>query len=163
MTQQSNYLDLTNLAKDLYAAAENAEQATQELLEAAGDAIIADAKSRVRVKTGALKNSITKKSFPLKVVVGPDEFYGTYIEYGTGTRGEFPGAMYQILPKNGQYLKFKVGSKTVFARSVKHPGIKAYPFMRPAAEQWVDDLPRDLARVGVMLIAGHDPKATEHA
>jgi hypothetical protein len=45
----------------------------------------------------------------------------------------------------------------VFARSVKHPGIKAYPFMRPATEKWVEELPGDLAEVGVMLISGHNP------
>ena len=159
--QESNYLDLTELAKDLFKAADNVEQATQELLEAAGDAILADAKSRVVVKTGALKNSLTKTVTPLKVVVGPTALHGTFIEYGTGTKGEFPGSMYEILPKNGQYLKFKVGAKTVYARSVKHPGISAKPFMRPAAKQWVEDIPRDMARVGVMLIAGHNPRAVE--
>jgi HK97 gp10 family phage protein len=153
----SNYVDLTNLAKDLFKASENAEAATQGLLESAGNSIAADAKSRVRVKTGKLKNSINVKSEPLKVTVGPDEFYGTFIEYGTGTKGEFPGAMYEIRPKNGSVLAFKVGGKQVFARSVKHPGIKAYPFMRPATEQWVDDLPADMAHVGVMLISGHNP------
>lgn len=153
---QSNYLDLTELAKDLTQAAENVEQATQELLEAAGDEIIAEAQSTVVVKTGKLKNSITKTSLPLKVVVGPSAVYGPYIEYGTGSRGEFPGSMYEILPKKGSVLVFQVGGKTVYARSVKHPGIKAKPYMRPAAQKWVDDLPRDMARVGVMLISGHD-------
>jgi HK97 gp10 family phage protein len=157
--QQSNYLDLTELAKDLFKAADNVEQATQELLEAAGDAIVADAKSRVVVKTGALKNSITRTSMPLKVIVGPQALHGTFIEYGTGTKGEFPGSMYEILPKNGSVLVFKVGNRTVYARSVKHPGIKAQPFMRPAAKDWVEDLPRDMARVGVMLLTGHNPRA----
>lgn len=160
MSQKSNYLDLTNLANDLFEASDNAEAATQSLLEAAGDQVMADAKSRAPVKTGALKNSITKKIEPLKITVGPDMFYGTYIEYGTGSRGEFPGAVYQILPKNGMALKFQVGSKTVFARSVKHPGIKSQPFMRPAAQKLVDDLPGDIAAVGVMLISGQNAKTT---
>lgn len=151
---ESNYLDLTNLANDLFKAAENVEKVTQDLLEAAGDTIVADAKSRVVVKTGRLKNSITKVSLPMKVIVGPAALYGTFIEYGTGTKGEFPGSMYEILPKNGSYLKFKVGTKTVYARSVKHPGIRPQPFMRPAAKEWVEDLPRDMARVGVALIVG---------
>lgn len=162
MAQQSNYLDLTNLAKDLLAASDNIEAVTQDLLEQAGDEIIAEAKATVVVKTGKLKNSITKVSMPLKVIVGPAQPYGVFIEYGTGSRGEFPGSMYEILPKNGSVLVFKAGGRTVYARSVKHPGIKAQPFMRPSAEKWVEDLPRDMARVGVMMIAGHNPRAVEH-
>ena len=159
---ESNYLDLTELAKDLFAAADNAEAATQDLLESAGDEIVAEAMSTVRVKTGTLKNSITKQSTKLRVVVGPAAPYGVFIEYGTGTKGEFPGSMYEILPKNGSVLKFRVGNKVVYARSVKHPGIKAHPFMRPAAEKWVQSLPADMANVGVMLITGHDERRTRY-
>lgn len=158
---ESNYLDLTNLANDLFKAADNIEAATQNLLDSAGNQILAEAQSKVAVKTGKLKQSITKTSKRMEVTVGPSAEHGVFIEYGTGTRGEFPSSMYEIRPKNGNVLVFKVGGKTVYARSVKHPGIKAQPFMRPAAEKWVEELPRDTARVGVMLITGHDPKAVE--
>lgn len=153
----SNQLDLTALAQDLFKAADNIEMATQNLLDSAGEEILAEAQSTVVVKTGKLRSSLKKTSTKLRVVVGPDRdmaIHGPFVEYGTGTKGEFPGPMYEIKPKNGQYLAFTVGGKRVFARSVKHPGIRAQPYMRPAAKRWVASLPKDVAEVGVLLITG---------
>jgi HK97 gp10 family phage protein len=152
-----NYADITALAADLTRAADNVEEATQELLEHAGTQIHATAVSQAPVKTGRLRSAIRMWSQPLRVTIGPDVnqvSYGAFQEYGTGTRGEFGGAMYVIRPKTAKALRFRIGDKVVYAKSVRHPGVSPHPYMRPALTQWVDSLGDDAAKVGVTLIVG---------
>ncbi len=153
-----NRLDLTRLAEDLSKAAGGAEEATQRLLELAGNEIAAEAQNLVPVRTGKLRQSIAVTSGPLRVTVAATAPYGGFVEYGTGTRGEFPTGMYTIRPKNARLLRFKVGGQTVFARSVQHPGIRPQPYIRPAAQRWVDSLGSRAADVGVQLIMGRDQR-----
>lgn len=77
-------------------------------------------------RTKDLLQSITieKKSKLLhKVYVGMP--YGIFVENGTNP--------HLIQPKKGKkFLAFLIGGKMIFARSVNHPGSKAYPFWKPA-------------------------------
>ena len=57
--------------------------------------------------------------------------YAPAHEYGTGP--------YEILPTKAKALRFMIGGQEVFAKSVKHPGLKAKPFLAPALE---DERPR---------------------
>lgn len=104
-------------------------------------------------KTGKLANSIritwTDK---LSATIGPSVPYGVYQEFGTGTRGEYPGKIYEIRPKTKPYLVFKVNGKTVVARVVHHPGIKAHPYMRPATIAALEPFADQLAERGQLLI-----------
>ncbi len=79
------------------------------------------AKDLVPVDTGALQASITttveEGSSTVVGRVGTDLFYGVYVEYGTGIRGQSsPGA------GKGPY-------------SPTWPGMAAQPFMRPAIDE----------------------------
>lgn len=38
-----------------------------------------------------------------------------------------------IRPRRAQYLRFQVGGRTVFTKLVRHPGVRARPFLRNAA------------------------------
>ena len=50
-------------------------------------------------------------------------------------------------------LVFKVNGKTVFAKRVRHPGIKARPYLRPAFEATLGtDLLKQLADAGQAAI-----------
>lgn len=40
-----------------------------------------------------------------------------------------------IRPKRAQALRFQIGGRTVFAKLVRHPGTRARPFLRNAAER----------------------------
>lgn len=51
--------------------------------------------------------------------------HGRFIEDGTKP--------HVIRPRNGTFLKFVVGGRTVFARKVNHPGTSRRPFMQNAA------------------------------
>lgn len=42
---------------------------------------------------------------------------------------------YTIRPRKGKALKFEVDGRTVYARSVRHPGTKGRPWMRRAGEE----------------------------
>jgi len=53
--------------------------------------------------------------------------YGVDVEYGTSP--------HLITTKVARALKFSSGNKTIFSKSVMHPGQEAQPFMRPALDQ----------------------------
>lgn len=69
--------------------------------------------------------------------------YASHVEGGTEP--------HVILPKNGQFLKFVVNGRTVFARKVNHPGTKPHPFMGQAYLKAERVLRRDL-EVGVQRV-----------
>ncbi len=77
------------------------------------------------VDTGNLKQHIRVEANGNKIVVYMPE-YALYLEYGTGIYGPLKRP---ITPKEAKALKFSIGNKTVFAKSVK--GMTPQPFIRP--------------------------------
>lgn len=148
--------DLSSLANDLAAASGGGVfVSAQEIIRTAAVRVQAEAQSRAPIKSGRLQQSITVRyTGPLSAVIGPNVPYAPYQEFGTGERGEFPTGPYEIKPKNpGGVLVFKVNGKTVYAKKVKHPGIKARPFMRPALEAVIGtELLTKLADAGLAAI-----------
>ena len=148
--------DLASLAADLEAASgQGILLSAQKVLQQSAQRVQAAAQSMAPVKTGALRDSITiGYPDPLTAVIGPHVPYATFQEYGTGSRGEFPGVPYKILPKRpGGVLVFKIGNRTIYAKSVTHPGVPAHPFMRPAFRQAMgEQLAQSLADAGAALI-----------
>jgi HK97 gp10 family phage protein len=146
-------LDIEELVDDLQAISDlPPEQITQNVLDDIGREITTKAKELAPVKTGKLKESITYKVHrgELTVEVGVD--YGMFQEFGTASRGEFPGRPYKIRPKNGKYLRFKSGGRWVYAKEVTHPGVKPQPFLRPGAILAMGDLYKTLAKKGQAMI-----------
>jgi HK97 gp10 family phage protein len=128
-------IDLSNLAKDLMAAGTSINVAAQKVIQDTAMRVQSEAQSRAPVKSGRLRNSISiKYPNPLTAIIGPQVEYGVYQEFGTGSRGEFPTGPYKITAKPGKLLRFKVGAKIVYARSVTHPGVRARHYMRDAVE-----------------------------
>lgn len=142
--------DLTALADDLARASGiGIYQAGQQLVAQGATIVQAQARSYAPKRTGFLAQSITV-SFPdpLTAVIGPTARYGVFQEYGT--RGP-----YIIRSKRpGGVLVFTVNGRRVVARQVTHPGIPAHPFMRPAAQDAVDQLSAGLGDAGVRLVMG---------
>lgn len=89
------------------------------------------AKSLAAVDSGLLRASIRgrleKDSRGLFGRIGTTVSYAKYVEVGTGLYGP---RKKKITPRTAQALKFTVGGKTVFAKSVK--GQRPQPFLRPA-------------------------------
>jgi len=148
------YLDVTELANDLSEISElTPAQITENILRDVGSRIVDNARQRAPKKTGRLSTSISfkvTKGSKLEIDVGAP--YGTYQEFGTGTRGEFPGRPYVITPKQAKVLRFTAGGKTVYTRKVTHPGIPARPYLRPAAIEEVGPLLDKLTEKGQALI-----------
>jgi hypothetical protein len=84
--------------------------------------------------------------------------HSVYIEFGTGMHNELlPPAQrrpYVIEPRRPDgVLRFVTkDGDVVFTRRVIHPGIKAQPFMRPAAERVADAFARGLAEAATKTI-----------
>lgn len=102
-----------------------------------------EAKRRAPVDTGRLRSSINMRMVgSMAGEVGTSLAYAPAVEFGSGLYGERRQA-YIIRPKRGKFLAFKPGSfgggfgggKTVFARVVRHPGVKPRPFLIPAWER----------------------------
>ncbi len=149
------YFDITDLVKDLKTVSElTPAQITENILEDIGSRIQESARMKAPVKTGELRNSIVYQvENGNTLIIDSDKEYATYQEFGTGGRGEFPGKPYKIYPRNkGGRLVFKVGSKTVSAKSVTHPGVRPHPFLRPAAMEVMGPLLEKLADRGQALI-----------
>ena len=156
---KENIVDLTNLADDLRKAGDKSGDSIQRLLEFAANEIAAEGQNLAPVRTGKLRDSISVTSATGRVYVGPDirkAPYASFVEYGTGARGEFPTGEYEIRPKTAKVLRFTMHGKTIFTKKVTHPGIKAHPYMRPAVVKWLSTLGEKAADVGVDLIMGKD-------
>lgn len=156
------YLDITTLVKDLTEISKlTPAQITENILQDIGSRVETVAKSKAPVKSGALRNSITstvEKGNTLIIDAAVD--YATYQEFGTASRGEFPGKPYKIRPKKpGGKLVFKVKGKTVVAKEVTHPGVYPQPFLRPAVMEVMGPLLDKLADRGQALIV-KGPRST---
>ena len=86
------------------------------------------------VDTGFLKNSINVEITDTEIHINMP-LYGLFLEYGTGIYGPLGRP---ITPKEKKALKFKIGGKIVFAKSVK--GMTPRPFVRPVFHQKFVDL-----------------------
>lgn len=156
------FADIRQLALDLAAASGDApEKTAHDLIQKTAMSVQTLAASRAPKDTGKLSSSINITWIsPLEAVIGPAVAYGVFQEFGTGSRGEFPGQIYEIKPKKpGGALVFTVNGQTVFARSVRHPGVRAQPFMRPAANEALEPFTGQLADRGALLIT-KGPRST---
>jgi len=146
--------DLTALAQDLASASGlGIERAAAEVIRDAAHGIQSLAMQYAPVKTGALRASI-QASFDgaLRVTIGPTVAYGPYQEFGTATRGEFPGPAYTIKPRNAAALSFISHGKRVVTMKVTHPGVPAKRYMRRAVEVEFGPVAQRLADAGALII-----------
>lgn len=146
--------DLRALADDLaFAAGVGPEKAAERLIAQTALQVQALAQGKAPRNTGKLSASIHVTWISkTDVIIGPSVPYGVYQEFGTASRGEFPGQAYEIRPKAKPYLVFQVQGRTVVARKVIHPGVKAKPFMRPAVMEALEPFTDRLAAAGQLLI-----------
>jgi hypothetical protein len=95
--------------------------------------IATQARQDVPVKTGNLGRSVGEgpiRTTGPRTVSGSVHATADYALYvHEGTRAHV------IRPRRAQALRFQVGGRTVFAKLVRHPGTKARPFLRNAAER----------------------------
>jgi len=98
-------------------------------MKAEGRSVARRWKDRVGVKTGALKRSIKwvlEGSGKRRTVrIFSDKHYASYEERGTKP--------HKIFPKSeGGVLRFTIGNRVIFSRSVSHPGTKGSGALKAA-------------------------------
>jgi phage gpG-like protein len=154
--------DLAALAADLAAAGNTGiNTAAERIIRQAAQRVQAEAQTQAPVRSGRLRNSISiQYPTPTTAIIGPQVEYGVYQEFGTGSRGEFPGSAYEITSNRpGGYLKFRSGTRWVYTRKVRHPGVRARRYMRGGLEAALgSDLIEGLLKAGTLLIT-KGPKA----
>ena len=147
------YLDIKNLVKDLSEISElSTDEITKNVLHDIGGKIVELAKKKAPIDTGKLKSSISYSVNGDQLVIEVKAPYGMYQEFGTASRGEFPGQPYKIKPKKGKYLVFRVNGRKVYAKEVTHPGVAAQPYLRPAVTEALGPLFDKLAENGQAMI-----------
>lgn len=149
--------DLMEFLEDLETAgSKDADLHAQEVIDAMAMNVRDLAQKYAPEVTGELKRSIDWESGPLEARVYASAPHAVFIEFGTWSHNLLgaKGGTYEIRPRNAKALRFESQGRTVFAKSVRHPGIKPQPFMAPALEETIEDFTEGFANVGVMLLTG---------
>jgi HK97 gp10 family phage protein len=140
--------DLGELVQALHSASRNIQHEAQEILEKTGEEIAEKMRAIVPVDTGRLKASIRVITEPGRVTVGPVGVeYAYYVEYGTGSRGEFA----QLKTKNNTVM---IKTRGQWVPLKKPTGQRPQPYMRPAAVEVLQPLGVPYAEAGARLIKG---------
>lgn len=100
--------------------------------------VAADARTNAPVDTGRMAQAI--KEDPI-VADGPFRVTGGVTSHAPYSRFVHQGTRPHVIrPRNASALKFNVGSRTVFATSVNHPGTRPRPFLTNAVARVLRDL-----------------------
>lgn len=110
-------------------AAEGFEQTAKDIVKKSTLNIEASAKMKAAVQSGKLRSSINSRfeNEGMTGIVEATAAHAAFVEYDTRA--------HIIRAKNAKFLRFKMDGEIHFRKSVKHPGTKAQPFMRPAGEE----------------------------
>lgn len=135
----SDFKDLISLRDRLMNAKRTIRRAVMSEMDRTAD----DVKERMRqlapVDTGNLRDSIAVTKLGDQYRIGPVNVpYAAAQEYGARP--------HTIKAAPGKFLVFQVGGKTIFAKTVKHPGNKAQPYVRPT-RAWAEEVFKDRVRV----------------
>jgi hypothetical protein len=130
------------------------EIATQEM-EAYGKELADALKEEVPVRTGALRDSIRyevlnqgRRDVVLRVDMGNKKRPDVVVK--SMNFGSLP---HVIRPKRRKFLRFQWKGKTVFAKSVNHPGTTRDPFIYRAELKARSAYRRMIARIGSLLVS----------
>jgi len=106
----------------------------QKLIERLADVAWSSAFYEAPWKTGFLAQSLVKTVEPMKASISPLASYAVFVEEGTRP--------HEIRPIRAGVLCFEsANGDLVFTQLVHHPGTKANPFMRRAADETVRQIP----------------------
>lgn len=105
-----------------------------------GSAIIEEhMRANIPVKTGRLRDSISRQVGDTEALVGTTAGYGLFVD--EDTQPHF------IRPLNGMFLRFEIDGVIVFAREVSHPGTTGQHFTKKTLRSSVGDLRDTIKRI----------------
>jgi hypothetical protein len=116
-------------AKELKARFKALRQVFKPLGRDWADRTVATTKGRVRFKTGKTRSSIRRKNATQRKAVVVAAHGARFLDQGTKA--------HEMRPKRFAAMAFKHSrtGQPVFTKRVKHPGGKAYPFLRVSARE----------------------------
>jgi HK97 gp10 family phage protein len=143
----SDFSQLTQLRDRLNNAKTKINQAVMSDMDKAAEQVKHQMREVVPVDTGTLRDSIAVVKDGSRYHIGPVGVeYAAHVEYGTRP--------HVIMARNGGVLAFQVGGESRYAKSVKHPGTKPHPYIRPAREWAIEHLSKEIAVTGASLLKG---------
>lgn len=146
------YAAVTQLSQRLQKAADFAPGVVEFWLhKMVGPAMVTEMRAEAPVRSGKLRDAIRSINEPMKVRVGPFGVeYNQFVVEGTKA--------HEIKPKNASVLAFKIGGRTVYAKSVKHPGTAANPYMTISSKKVMNRLLPKLGQLQIdVLKTGQRP------
>lgn len=108
------------------------------------DAVAAEARRRVPFRSGNLRRSIRRKNATQRKATVVAHYSAFFVDAGTKA--------HVIRPKRARGLIFEAGGRTIFAKKVDHPRVRARPFRASAAREGLRD--RDVS--GALLNAWNE-------
>lgn len=92
-------------------------------------------KDRTAHARQALHTGVKRSGDKIVMSLAHGTVYGSYLETGTGLHGPKKQA-YEIKPSSKKALRWAGPAGPVYARKVKHPGIKPRPIVEPTARKY---------------------------
>lgn len=134
-------MTLQELSRSQKAAGEVVSRKVAKNMDRFAGLILAEMKIKVPVDTGNLRDHLRIKVLADRWEIGPEGVdYAMAVEHGSKP--------HTIRAKNGGTMAFQIGGRTVYAKSVRHPGNRAQPYIRPAYEKYVKELSKNIALDG---------------
>lgn len=93
----------------------------REILEQGSATIEMDLKRNVPVRTGKLRDSITREVYDSNAIIRTSSGYGRFVNDGTRP--------HIILPRFGRFLRFEINGRVIYAKRVHHPGFTGRRFV----------------------------------
>lgn len=117
-------------------AQQQAVQQAVPVMSGLGRRIVRNARGRVKVRTGELRDSIgsslSTTASQVRLEVFATARHARFVHDGTRP--------HVIRPRQAKALRFVVGGRVVFAARVQHPGTRATNFLSAAVAEEVQDL-----------------------
>lgn len=94
--------------------------------DVAGGVLLKETQGEAPVKRGILRDSLYVQASGTSVKVATKLPYAKYVVNGTRA--------HTIRPVGSKALRFRIGSRVIFAKSVRHPGTKPNRFLQRALD-----------------------------
>jgi hypothetical protein len=143
---------------DLFPGRPEVRAAIKEALRQSGQLIRTRAQANlsgrfVRIRTGKLRRgfspvTVRERGQEFVVTVRNTVFYGHILEGGAAAH-KIPGPLTRREKREGirqKVLRFEAGGKTIFARSIVHPGLRPRRWFAAAVQDALPDLERIFER-----------------
>jgi len=141
----SDFKELTALRDRLVNAKRDIRRAVMSDMDKAADDVKMKMRELAPVDTGHLRDNIAVVKIGDRYTIGP-----VGVDYAAAQ--EYGAKPHVIVASPGKVLVFQAGGGTRFAKSVKHPGNKAQPYIRPAGDWAREQLSKQIAVTGASML-----------